>query len=152
MERTEGLSRMSLQKVADGVSWCRTSLTPKEPRQTAWSPTKRQRLQATTYHRNSRRQTLRDRGEGRRASIQILVKETNNETPVRRCLLLRTATNSQASSSLSPPEILWSRSRRYCSTCMVRKTRWVVRYGRYKNRRCWKCFTPTERRAFREGY
>lgn len=50
------------------------------------------------------------------------------------------------------PEITISRSRRFCSTCMVRKTYWVVAYVRYKNRRCWGCFTPEERAAFREGY
>ena len=50
------------------------------------------------------------------------------------------------------PEILLSRSRRFCATCQVRKTVWLVVWGSYKNRRCWRCLTDEERAAFREGY
>lgn len=46
-----------------------------------------------------------------------------------------------------------ARGRRYCATCQVRKTNWVVAYGPFnKHRRCFSCMTPGERAAFRSGY
>ena len=50
----------------------------------------------------------------------------------------------------SLPEILLCRSRRYCSSCMKRKTYWLFIYGPFiKIRQCWKCMDV---RVFRDGY
>ncbi|MDE1854577.1 MAG: hypothetical protein KGI38_12645 [Thaumarchaeota archaeon] len=69
----------------------------------------------------------------------------------------------------SRPQFILARGRRFCATCQIRKTRWVVEYGTvsyypnirkgatikdhgYRNRRCWKCMTDEERAALMEGY
>ena len=62
------------------------------------------------------------------------------------------ATRKARTEAVRLPEILRSRSRRFCSTCMKRKTYWLVLYGAYAQRRCWDCMTEQEREAFRDGY
>ena len=55
-------------------------------------------------------------------------------------------------SPVSPVIILGS-GRRFCATCMRVKTMWLVEYGPFnKHRRCFRCMTPAERSALREGY
>ena len=62
------------------------------------------------------------------------------------------ATREARTEAVRLPEILASRTRRFCSTCQKRKTYYLILYGHYAQRRCWNCMTESEREAFRDGY
>jgi hypothetical protein len=91
-------------------------------------------------------------------------------SPMLRLKMPEQRVNVDESRSKLRPKIVFSRSRRFCAVCNIRKTQWLVEYGDrsffpklfsthakvkdhgWRHRRCFKCMTDLERAALRSGF